>query len=113
MLVFLVSSMLAKTPIRKGTRLSKFIPTKRACVAICNLRIRLASRRFDVAQVFSAYRLDKLAVDEVLNLLIGFHRLRAPAFATSFGVPGEHEHGRAHETSNVELRTSNIENQWR
>ena len=39
-----------------------------ATVAVGDLRIRFAGRRFDVVEIFPADRLNKLAVDEVLNL---------------------------------------------
>ena len=37
-------------------------------VAVGNLRIRIASRWFDVVEVFGADRLDKLAIDKISNL---------------------------------------------
>src|SRR5207248_10144826 len=37
-------------------------------VAVRHLRIRFASPRFNVVEVFSTDRLDKLAIDKVLNL---------------------------------------------
>ena len=39
-----------------------------ARLAIGNERIRFAGRRFDVIEIFSAERLDELAVDEVADL---------------------------------------------
>src|SRR6266699_1837905 len=48
-------------------------------IAIRDLRIRLPRRRFDVVEIFSADRLNKLAVNEVSNFRVGFHRLRARA----------------------------------
>src|SRR6266550_8073949 len=50
-----------------------------ATVAVRDLGIGLSCRRLDIAEVFSANRLNKLAVDEVIDLRVGLHRLRAGA----------------------------------
>ena len=61
--------------------------------------IGLSCRRLDIAEVFSANRLNKLAVDEVIDLRVGFHRLRAGARVRVSTREIKHR------TSNIQLAT--------
>ena len=69
-------------------------------IAVGDLRIRFARRRLNIVEITAADWLNKLAVDEILNLRVGFHQSRAPAFARLWR--------RKRETANIEYRTSKI-----